>query len=58
VARGCGTPRAKTRTHHKAFRAYVLSLGAPDPGENEIDDVVGDDLNAAHREGTGAATTG
>ena len=37
-------------TDYQAFREHVLSLGAPDPGEAEIDDFVGDDFKAEHPE--------
>ena len=37
-------------TDYQAFRQHVTSLGAPDPGEQEIDDFVGDDFKAAHPE--------
>jgi len=37
-------------TDYAAFRQHVLGLGAPDPGEQEIDDFVGDDFKAAHPE--------
>ena len=37
-------------TDYQAFREHVLSLGAPDPGESEIDDFVGDDFKAEHPE--------
>ena len=32
-----------------------MNLGAPDPGEKEIDDFVGDDFKAAHPERYGSA---
>jgi hypothetical protein len=35
---------------YDAFRQHVLALGAPDPGEEEIADFVGDDFKAAHPE--------
>jgi hypothetical protein len=35
---------------YQAFRRHVTALGAPDPGEQEIDDFVGDDFKAAHPE--------
>ena len=35
---------------YQAFRQHVTALGAPDPGEQEIDDFVGDDFKAAHPE--------
>ncbi|MBV9132227.1 MAG: hypothetical protein JO020_07145 [Chloroflexi bacterium] len=37
-------------TDYQAFRAHVIELGAPDPGESEISDFVGDDFKAAHPE--------
>jgi hypothetical protein len=37
-------------TEYGAFRSHVLEMGAPDPGETEIDDFVGDDFKAAHPE--------
>jgi hypothetical protein len=37
-------------TDYQAFRQHLIALGAPDPGENEIDDFVGDDFKAAHPE--------
>ncbi len=37
-------------TEYQTFRQHVISLGAPDPGETEIDDFVGDDFKAAHPE--------
>jgi hypothetical protein len=37
-------------TDYQAFRQHVIALGAPDPGEQEIDDFVGDDFKAAHPE--------
>src|SRR5438067_12712796 len=36
-------------TDYEAFRQHVSALGAPDPGEQEIDDSVGDDFKATHR---------
>ena len=35
-------------TDYQAFRQHVLALGAPDPGEGEIDDFVGDDFKLAN----------
>ena len=35
-------------TDYQAFRQHVMALGAPDPGEGEIDDFVGDDFKAAN----------
>jgi hypothetical protein len=37
-------------TDYAAFRQHVIALGAPDPGEQEIDDFVGEDFKAAHPE--------
>ena len=37
-------------TDYQAFRQHVMAIGAPDPGEAEIDDFVGDDFKAAHPE--------
>jgi hypothetical protein len=37
-------------TDYQAFRQHVIALGAPDPGDSEIDDFVGDDFKAAHPE--------
>ena len=42
-------------TDYQAFRQHVIALGRPDPGEPEIDDVVGDDFKAAHPERYGSA---
>jgi hypothetical protein len=53
-----GAPRAQNGedpTDYQAFRQHVIALGAPDPGEQEIDDFVGDDFKAAHPERYGAA---
>ncbi len=43
-------------TDYQAFRQHVLSLGAPDPGEQEIDDFVGEDFKAAHPERYGTTS--
>jgi hypothetical protein len=37
-------------TDYRAFRAHVMESGAPDPGEAEISDFVGDDFKAEHPE--------
>lgn len=37
-------------TDYQSFRQHLIELGAPDPGEPEIDDFVGDDFKAAHPE--------
>jgi hypothetical protein len=44
-------------TDYQAFRQHVINLGAPDPGEQEIDDFVGEDFKAAHPERYGSAGT-
>lgn len=41
-------------TDYQAFRQHVIELGAPDPGESEIDDFVGDEFKAEHPERYGA----
>ena len=43
-------------TDYQAFRQHVINLGAPDPGEHEIDDFVGEDFKAAHPERYGSAS--
>ncbi len=42
------TQNGEDATDYSAFRQHVTSLGAPDPGESEIDDFVGDDFKAAN----------
>jgi len=37
-------------TDYQAFRQHLTSMGAPDPGEQEIADFVGADFKAAHPE--------
>ena len=37
-------------TDYQAFRQHLIAIGAPDPGDAEIDDFVGDDFKAAHPE--------
>jgi hypothetical protein len=37
-------------TDYQAFRQHLTAMGAPDPGEQEIDDFVGEDFKAAHPE--------
>ena len=44
------TQRGEDATDYEAFRQHVLALGAPDPGEGEIDDFVGEDFKTAHPE--------
>jgi hypothetical protein len=36
-------------TDYQGFRQHVVALGAPDPGEQEIDDFVGDDFRLLTR---------
>lgn len=43
-------------TDYQAFRRHVINLGAPEPGEQEIDDFVGEDCKAAHPERYGSAS--
>ena len=43
-------------TDYQASRQHVINLGAPDPGEQEIDDFVGQDFKAAHPERYGSAS--
>ncbi len=42
--------RGEDPTDYQAFREHVMAMGAPDPGEREIEDFVGDDFRAAHPE--------
>ena len=42
-------------TDYAAFRQHVIGIGAPDPGEQEIDDFVGDEFKQAHPERYGSA---
>jgi hypothetical protein len=42
------TENGQDPTEYQAFRQHVTSMGAPDPGEQEIDDFVGDDFKAAN----------
>jgi hypothetical protein len=37
-------------TDWSAFRQHVTAIGAPDPGEQEPDDFVGEEFKAAHPE--------
>ena len=48
--------RGEDPTDYQAFRQHVINLGAPDPGEQEIDDFVGEDFKAAHPERYGSAS--
>jgi len=43
-------------TDYQTFRQHVIALDAPDPGEQELDDFVGDDFKAAHPERYGATS--
>jgi hypothetical protein len=53
--RAARTQNGEDPTDYQAFRQHVIALGAPDPGEREIDDFVGDDFKAAHPERYGAS---
>ena len=46
--------RGEDPTDYQAFRQHLMNLGAPDPGESEIDDFVGEDFKASHPERYGA----
>jgi hypothetical protein len=46
--------RGEDPTDWSAFRQHVMAIGAPDPGEQEADDFVGDDFKAEHPERYGA----
>jgi hypothetical protein len=48
--RGLRSQTGEDPTDYQAFGQHVLSMGAPDPGEREIDDFVGDDFKTAHPE--------
>jgi len=48
--RGLRTQNGEDSTDYQAFRKHLIGVGAPDPGEQEIDDFVGDDFKAAHPE--------
>jgi len=48
--RGLRSQNGEDPTDYQAFRKHLIDLGAPDPGEQEIDDFVGDDFKAAHPE--------
>jgi hypothetical protein len=48
--RGQREQNGEDPTDYQAFREHVMALGAPDPGESEIDDFVGDDFKEAHPE--------
>jgi hypothetical protein len=48
--RGARSQNGEDPTDYQAFRQHLLDLGAPDPGEQEIDDFVGEDFKAAHPE--------
>ena len=39
-------------TDFQAFREHVMSMGSPDPGEQEIDDFVGEDFKPPTRSAT------
>lgn len=42
--------RGEDPTDYQAFRQHVMEVGAPDPGEQELADFVGDDFRAEHGE--------
>jgi len=44
------TQKGEDPTDYAAFRKHVMAIGAPDPGESEIDDFVGDEFKASHPE--------
>jgi len=44
-------------TDWEAFRQHVMAIGAPDPGEQEADDFVGNDFKAEHPERYGARSS-
>jgi hypothetical protein len=54
--RAARTQNGEDATDYEAFRQHVLALGAPDPGEQEIDDFVGDEFKQAHPERYGATS--
>ncbi len=53
--RGLRSQNGEDSTDYEAFRQHLLGMGAPDPGEQEIDDFVGADFKAAHPERYSAA---
>ena len=44
-------------TDWEAFRQHEMAIGAPDPGQQEADDFVGDDFKAAHPERYGSTSS-
>jgi hypothetical protein len=42
------TQKQEDPTDYQAFRQHVMAIGAPDPGEQEIADFVGDDFKSAN----------
>jgi hypothetical protein len=48
--RGQRSQNGEDPTDYEAFRQHLIALGAPDPGEQEIDDFVGDEFKAEHPE--------
>lgn len=48
------TEAGEDPTDWQAFRKHVMAIGAPDPGEQEPDDFVGDEFKAEHPERYGA----
>jgi hypothetical protein len=49
------TQRGEDPSDWSAFRQHVIAIGAPDPGEQEPDDFVGEDFKAAHPERYGTS---
>jgi hypothetical protein len=53
-------PRARNGedpTDYQSFRQHVVAIGAPDPGDQEPDEFVGEDFKAAHPERYGPGAT-
>jgi hypothetical protein len=48
------TQRGEDSTDWSALRQHMMAIGAPDPGEQEPDDFVGEDFKAEHPERYGA----
>jgi len=53
--RGQRSQNGEDPTDYQAFRQHLVDIGAPDPGQEEIDDFVGDDFKAEHPERYAAA---
>jgi hypothetical protein len=52
--RGLRSQNGEDPTDWAAFRQHLMAIGAPDPGEQEPDDFVGEDFKAAHPERYGS----